>query len=113
MLSGRPLRDVALQFGVSHETLRRALRHEGVVLPLLPAPPVQALRRQRGYRLPGRGRSRAILPDELADLISRHREGASIRALARSVGVSHETMRRTLAGTANAGAEAASAVAPC
>ncbi|MGH2602455.1 MAG: helix-turn-helix domain-containing protein [Dehalococcoidia bacterium] len=57
-------------------------------------------RRARRYRLPGRGRSRAIAPEELAGLIIRYQQGESIRSLAGSVDVSRETMRRTLANVA-------------
>jgi transposase-like protein len=88
---------VAIDFGVSHETLRRALCQDGFITAARLAPALQPPRRERAYRLPGRGRSRAITPEELADLITRLNEGESIRSLARLVGVSHETMRRTLA----------------
>jgi site-specific DNA recombinase len=100
VLSGAPLRDVAMHFGVSHETLRRALRQEGIITSARLAPAPHPPRRERAYRLPGRGRSRAITPEELADLVIRLNEGESIRSLARSVGVSHETLRRSLAAVA-------------
>jgi transposase-like protein len=95
--SGTPLRDIAILFGVSHETLRRTLREDGIITSARLAPVPHPPRRERAYRLPGRGRSRAITPVELAELVTRLDQGESIRSLARSVGVSHETMRRSLA----------------
>lgn len=42
-------------------------------------------------------RSQSIALEELPDLIAHHRAGESVRSLARSAGVSHETMRQSLA----------------
>lgn len=94
---------MALHFGVSHETLRRAVRLEGIVMPLRPVAPMRPLRHERAYRLPGWGRSRTIAPEELTDLVDWHHQGESMHSLARSVGVSHEIMRPTLAATTGGG----------
>ena len=66
-------------------------------------------RRVRIYRLPGRGRSTALAPEETAVLLVRHRASESIRSLARASAVSHETMRRLLAEAAQNGAKSATA----
>jgi transposase-like protein len=93
---GETLRAIAREYSVSHEALRQALKRQGHATrptPAADAPP----RRVRLYRLPGRGGSMALAPDEIAALRLQHRSGASIRSLARTYGVSHETVRRTLA----------------
>ena len=93
---GDGLRAIAAEYGVSHETLRQVVkRAEYATRPALtPAAPP---RRNRLHRLPGRGWSTVLAPEEVATLLARHRAGESMRSLARRSGVSHETIRRTLA----------------
>jgi lambda repressor-like predicted transcriptional regulator len=99
--AGASIRALAREYGVSREAIRRAIVRAGVVVEVDSHPqPDVAPRRIRAYRLPGRGRSRALTPVEVAALLARHAGGESLRSLARAVGVSHETMRRTMARTA-------------
>ena len=93
---GETLRAIASEYGVSHEALRQALKRDGCAT-RQSCMPAAAPRRARGHRLPGRGRSSILSPDEVGALLLRHRHGESMRSLARSVGVSHETIRRVLA----------------
>ncbi len=92
---GETLRAIAADFGLSHETLRQALERAG-----FRTRPDQSVaadpRRSRVHRVPGRGRSMALTPTEVAALSRRNQAGESMRSLARSYGVSHETIRRHL-----------------
>ena len=105
---GESLRTIAREYGVSHETLRKALKRHGRATRSSPVP-AAAPRRVRAHRLPGRGRSTALTHDEVGTLLLRHQAGESIRSLARATGVSHEAMRQTLGRASRAVAQAASA----
>ena len=98
VLRGETLRAIAPECGLSHEALRRALTRHGYATRPTPTPAASP-RRHRIHRLPGRGRSMALSPDEVSTLLRRRRAGESMRSLARSTGVSHETIRRVLAST--------------
>ena len=100
--AGETLRTVASEYGVSHEALRRTLKQAGFATSK-GAAPAAALRRTHRHRVIGRGRAVLISPAEANLLLGQHRNGESIRSLARATGVSHETMRRTLAMTADRG----------
>ena len=93
---GETLRAIGMEYGVSHETLRQALKRNGY-LTRPPTVPASSPRLGRMHRLPGRGRSTALAPEEVTALLARHHAGESIRSLAHSVVVSHETIRRVLA----------------
>lgn len=96
--TGASIRSLAAEYEVSREAIRRALAKAGIVITVEKnSPPTMTLRRTRGHRLPSRGRSQTLTPDELTPLLTRHHAGESIRALAREAGVSHETLRRGLA----------------
>jgi len=110
MSGGARLRELAGEYGVSREAIRRALIRAGVTIAIeriaeTGAPP----RRPRAHRLPGRGRSRAFEPAEVSALLTRHVGGESLRSLARGTGVSHETIRRVLGGADCADARNATA----
>ena len=96
---GESLRGIAVECGISHEALRQALKRNGYVTRPPPSPAVPP-RQTRIQRVPGRGCSTALAPDEVTALLLRHRTGESMRSLARSTGVSHETIRRVLADVA-------------
>ena len=80
---GESLRRVAAECGVSHETLRRWLQQAGVTTAPV-AVTVAPRRGERRHRVPDRGRSKALGPNEVAVLLRRHRAGESIRSLAMS-----------------------------
>ena len=105
---GETVRTIAAAYGISHEALRQALKRRGHATRSSPVP-ATAPRRVRAHRLPGRGRSTALTPDEVGTLLLRHRAGESIRFLARATGVSHEAMRQMLGRASQAVAQAASA----
>ena len=101
--AGASIRSLAREYGVGRETLRRELNRVGITIETtqiaqVVAPP----RRVRLHRVPGCGRSLDILPENVPLLLTRHQAGESLRSLARSTGVSHETMRRVLASSTTA-----------
>jgi lambda repressor-like predicted transcriptional regulator len=95
--TGASIRTLSVEYGVSQEAIRRAAARSGVEVATEPHQEhAMPLRRVRLHRLPGRGRSRSVAPEEIATLLARRQAGESIRSLARTTGVSHESMRRTL-----------------
>ena len=104
---GVSIRSLAGEYGVNCELIRCEVARAGIEFTKVPAAPPTPVRRTRMHRLPGRGRSRAFTPDEVAELLARHHYGESIRSLARATGVSHETIRQTLARAARDDAHSA------
>ncbi len=97
---GEALRTIANEYGMSHDALRQQLMRGGHATrqPLAAAVPA---RRTRANRRLGRGCSSVLSREEVAALLVRQQAGESIRALARTSGVSHETVRRVLARNAD------------
>lgn len=100
--AGLPLRAVAAELGVGREALRRALHDDGIVLPVRAPVLMTQPHRRPSYCLPGRGRSRALPPAEFVALLAGRHAGGNLRSLARSAGVSHETLRRNAAEASSA-----------
>jgi len=88
------LRTFSLEYGVSHEALRQFLQRWGSATRPSPVP-TSSPRRDHLHRLPGCGRASILAPSEVQALL-RRRTGESLRALSRSAGVSHETIRQVL-----------------